>query len=223
MPRNCRRSKAAAVRLYDATVDCALRKHQMYRKLKLGRSGGEVRQGWRGFDASISLNSAGDSRILIQGSIRSDAVVVMGVRIQNPTQMRLAQNNHMIDALAPDRSFQPLGKSILPRRRWCGRLVPDAHGAQSACDNGAVDPIAVPDHITRSPIPRKCLGDLACATHSAVGLVVTLIQTRSLRSIRTITKPYSSLKPMVGTTNKSMAAMSGAWFRKKVFRAVHDA
>jgi carbamate kinase len=27
----------------------------------------------------------------------------------------------------------------------------------------------------------------------------------------------SSLKPMVGTTNKSMAAMSGAWFRKKVF------
>jgi xanthine dehydrogenase YagR molybdenum-binding subunit len=29
-------------------------------------------------------------------------------------------------------------------------------------------------------------------------------------------KPYSSLKPMVGTTNKSMAAMSGAWFRRKV-------
>src|SRR3977135_267863 len=55
------------------------------------------------------------------------------------------------------------------------------------------------------------------AIHSAVGLVVTLIQTRSLRSIRTITKPYSSLKPMVGTTNKSIAAMSGAWLRKKVF------
>ena len=30
------------------------------------------------------------------------------------------------------------------------------------------------------------------AIHSAVGLVVTLIQTRSLRSTRTITKPYSS-------------------------------
>jgi uncharacterized membrane protein YfcA len=27
---------------------------------------------------------------------------------------------------------------------------------------------------------------------------------------------YSSLKPMVGTTNRSMAAMSGAWFRRKV-------
>jgi len=39
--------------------------------------------------------------------------------------------------------------------------------------------IAVPDHI--SPIPRKCLGDLAQPTHRAVGLAVTLIHTRSLR------------------------------------------
>jgi hypothetical protein len=45
-------------------------------------------------------------------------------------------------------------------------------------------------------------------------LVVTLIQMRSLRSILTITKPYSNLKPMVWTTNRSMAAMSRAWFRR---------
>jgi len=37
----------------------------------------------------------------------------MGVRFQNTTQMRLAQDNHMIDALAPDRSDQPFGKAIL--------------------------------------------------------------------------------------------------------------
>jgi hypothetical protein len=41
----------------------------------------------------------------------------------------------MIDALAPDRSDQPFSKTILPRRGRCGRLVPDAHGAQSACDD----------------------------------------------------------------------------------------
>ena len=46
----------------------------------------------------------------------SDAVVVVSVRFQNPAQMRLAQDNHMIDALAPDRSDQPFGKAILPRR-----------------------------------------------------------------------------------------------------------
>src|SRR5260221_10253496 len=43
------------------------------------------------------------------------------------------------------------------------------------------------------------------AIHSAVGLVVTLIQTRSPRSIRTITKPHSSLKPMVYEPDESPA------------------
>ena len=38
------------------------------------------------------------------------------------------------------------------------RFVPDAHGTQSACDDGAVDAIAVSDHVTGSPVPRKGLG-----------------------------------------------------------------
>src|SRR5258708_1347045 len=81
----------------------------------------------------------------------------MGVRFQNPTQMHLAQDNHMIDALAPDRSDQPFGKAILPRRGWRGRLVPDAHGAKSACDNAPIDPIPIPDELVPSLIPRKAL------------------------------------------------------------------
>src|SRR4029077_4628456 len=102
--------------------------------------------------------------------------------------MCLAQDNDVVQALAPDRSDQPFGNAILPGRGWCNWLISDAHGAKSARDNGAVNPIAVPDHITRSPIPRKCLVSWR-ATHSAVGLLVTLIQTRSLRSSRTMTKP----------------------------------
>src|ERR1700694_24230 len=76
--------------------------------------------------------------------------------------MRLAEDNDVVQALAPDRSDQPLGKTILPGRGWCNWLISDAHGAKSACNNGAVDRIAGPDHIARSPLPRKCLGDLAC-------------------------------------------------------------
>src|SRR5216684_1519490 len=94
--------------------------------------------------------------------MRSDTVVVMGVRFQNPTQMHLAQDNHMIDALAPDRSDQPFGKAILPRRGWRGRLVPDAHGAKSACDNAPIDPIPIADEVVRSLIPGKGLCYLTC-------------------------------------------------------------
>src|SRR5260221_11114510 len=68
----------------------------------------------------------------------------------------------MVQTLAPDRSDQPFGKAVLPGRGWCNRFVPDAHGSQSACDDGAIDPIAITDHVTRSTVPRKSLGDLAC-------------------------------------------------------------
>jgi hypothetical protein len=33
-----------------------------------------------------------------------------------------------------------------------------------------------------------------------------------------MTRPYRRLKPMVGTTNKSIAAMFGAWLHKKVLQ-----
>lgn len=101
-------------------------------------------------------------------------------------QIRLAQDNDVVQTLAPDRSDQPFGKAILPRWSWCSGLVPDAHGAQSAGDDRAIDLIPIADEIFWSIISRK--GLRYRATHSAVGFAVTLIQTMSLRSSRTITK-----------------------------------
>src|SRR6476620_8050965 len=76
--------------------------------------------------------------------------------------MCLARNNDAVQTLAPDRSDQPFGKAILPGRRRCNWLVPNSHGTQSACDDSAIDPIAITDHVTRSTVPWKSLGDLAC-------------------------------------------------------------
>src|SRR6202165_3306589 len=76
--------------------------------------------------------------------------------------MCLAEGNDVVQALAPDRSEQRCGKAILPRRGRCGRLVPDAHGAQSARDDAAIDPVAIADEVVRSLIPRKRLRDLTC-------------------------------------------------------------
>jgi hypothetical protein len=57
---------------------------------------------------------------------------------------------------------QPFGKAVLPRRGWCSRLVPDAHGAQSARDDAAIDPVSIADQVVRSLIPGKSLRDLTC-------------------------------------------------------------
>jgi len=71
--------------------------------------------------------------------------------------MLLAQDDKVVHTLAPDRSDQPFGKAILPRRRWRYRLVPDAHGANSAHDDGAIGSIPIPDEVARRLIPRECL------------------------------------------------------------------
>src|SRR5713101_3838772 len=94
--------------------------------------------------------------------MRSDSVVIASIGSQDSAQMRLAQDDEVIHTLTPDRSDQPFGKAVLPGRGWRGRLVADAHGAQSACDDAAIDPIPIADEVTRSLIPRKCLRDLTC-------------------------------------------------------------
>ncbi len=71
--------------------------------------------------------------------------------------MRLAQDDNMVHALAPDRSDQPFGKAVLSRRGWRSRLVSDAHGAQSACNGSAVDAIPIADEVVRSLVPKESL------------------------------------------------------------------
>src|SRR5216684_8608600 len=94
--------------------------------------------------------------------MRSDVVVIAGIGSQNSAQMRLAQDNDVVQAFTPKRSDQPFHKAILPGRGRCGRLVPDAHGTQSARDNAAIDPVAIADEVVRSLIPRKRLRYLTC-------------------------------------------------------------
>ena len=76
--------------------------------------------------------------------------------------MHLAQDNDVVHTLTPDRSDQPFGKAILPRRGRRDGPIPDAHGAQSARDDGAINAIPISDHIARSHVPRKSLGYLTC-------------------------------------------------------------
>jgi hypothetical protein len=67
--------------------------------------------------------------------------------------MHLAQDNDVVQTFASDRSDQPFHKAILPRLGWCNRLVPDAHGAQSARDDAAIDPVAIADEVVRNLVP----------------------------------------------------------------------
>jgi hypothetical protein len=129
--------------------------------------------------------------------------------------MRLTQDDDMIQALAANRSDQPFGEAILPRRSWRGRPVPDAHGAQSARDDGAVNPIAVPDHVSGRAIPRKSLGDL---TRNPFGRRICCdVDPDKISAVEPDDDEGIEEVETDGRNNEQIqAAMSGAWLRKKV-------
>jgi hypothetical protein len=85
--------------------------------------------------------------------------------------MHLAQNNDVVQTLALDRSDQSLGKAVLPGRGWCGRLVPNAHGAQSARDDATSNP-----SLSSSPWMRG-------APQSGFSMLIRRINARSAVSI----------------------------------------
>src|SRR3979490_890952 len=92
----------------------------------------------------------------------SNVVVIASIGSHDSAQMHLAQDNDVVHTFTPDRSDQPFGKAILPRRGWGGRLVPNAHGAQSARDDAGIHPAAMAEEVVRSLIPGKCLRYLTC-------------------------------------------------------------
>ena len=53
-------------------------------------------------------------RILAQGQMRSQFVVIVGIARNDPTQMALAEDDDVIETLPADRAYQPLRMSVLP-------------------------------------------------------------------------------------------------------------
>src|SRR5215469_5056654 len=113
-------------------------------------------------DATDPLNRSREWRVFVQRPVRSQIVVIAGISLQNPAEVYLAQGDHMVEALASDRSNQSFGEAVLPGRTCGDRFVADAHSSQSMRDRSAVDLIPITDQIAWGLIPRECLRDLPC-------------------------------------------------------------
>src|SRR5262245_65438316 len=70
--------------------------------------------------------------VLVQGAMRPRFVIILRVGLKDPAQVPLAQGDDMIDALGTDRSDQPLGETVLPRRARRKWACPDAVPTQSS-------------------------------------------------------------------------------------------
>ena len=106
----------------------------VYRKLDSAIMMMKAAEDGRRYDVAPALDGSMDRRILVEGPMSPQLVIVGNSRQHTSSESGadgLPQDDDMVYTLAPDRSDQPFGKAVLPRRGWCNRLVSDAHGAQS--------------------------------------------------------------------------------------------
>jgi len=65
-------------------------------------------------DLAEPLDRPMTRRIFAQGQMRSEFVVIAGVGDKNPAQMRLAEDDDMVEASPADRTDQSLRMPVLP-------------------------------------------------------------------------------------------------------------
>ena len=120
-------------------------------------------------------------RILLEREVSSCAVIVGEVAGQDAPQVPFAEDENVIQRLAPDRADEPLGEGILPGAARGREDLLDPHALHSVPEGTAVDVVAIAQEIGRSGIVREGVYDLLGGPVGG-GCSVTLKCTTSRRS-----------------------------------------
>ena len=111
-------------------------------------------------DLAMSVDRPMGRRILVQGQMRSEFVVIAGAGRKNLAQMGFAEDDDVIEAFPADRADEPLRMPVLPGRPRGGRVIAYTHRRKALRYRLTVGPISVSDHVVWCFIPRENIGDL---------------------------------------------------------------
>ena len=78
-------------------------------------------------------------RILVEREMRASPVIVGEVAGQDAAQVAFAENQNVIQTLAPDRADEPLGERISPGAKRRRQDFTDAHALHALAEGAAVD------------------------------------------------------------------------------------
>ena len=110
----------------------------------------------RGFDAPRYWS------VVIKRLMRARGVVVVDVFGEDPSQVRFAENDDMVEEFTADRSDHPLSERVLPERTWRNHDFLGSHVLESLLETVAVETIVITDQIRRSLVEGEGLDDLLC-------------------------------------------------------------
>jgi len=108
-------------------------------------------------------------------------VIVLDVRREHAPEVRLVQDDHVVEALPADRADHALNIRILPGTRRCRNDFGDADASDAALEHGAIDAVSIAvqpagsrvvrkglDHLLRGPLGRGMRGDVGMQDAPAV-------------------------------------------------------
>jgi hypothetical protein len=87
-------------------------------------------------------------------------VIVREVRREDSSKVRLAENDDMVQALAPDRADQSLREGVLPRAVRRRQDFTDGHALEALAEHLTVDRVAVAKEVGGGGVVREGVHDL---------------------------------------------------------------
>src|SRR5262249_57939169 len=76
-----------------------------------------------------ALNCPMERRIFVERVMNSRHIIIGSILPKDPTEVRLPENDQVVETFPSDRADQSLRVCILPRRARGNGLVADAHGS----------------------------------------------------------------------------------------------
>ena len=98
--------------------------------------------------------------VLVEREVGARLMVIGEVTGQDSAQVSFAQDENMVEALAPDRADQALRERVLPGAVRRGEDFADSHGLHAAPELLAIDLVTVAEEIGRGRVVRERGDDL---------------------------------------------------------------
>jgi len=106
------------------------------------------------------LNWPAMGRILVERQVSACPVVVREVASQGTAQVRFAEDDDVIQTLAPDGADEAFREGVLPRAVRRRQDFTDAHALQALPEHVTVDRVAVAEEVGRGRVVREGVYDL---------------------------------------------------------------
>ena len=99
-------------------------------------------------------------RILVERQVSACPVVVLEVASQGTAEVLFAEDDDVIQTLAPDRADEALREGVLPRAVRRRQDFTDAHALEALPEHVPVDRVAVAEEVGRGGVVREGVHDL---------------------------------------------------------------